>query len=98
MRVVKILPTTPQTPGWCKTQLQPAHQSEEEAMEALLAAMGHDVVELDRLQVQRSECKVADKWKVELCHLGKDGDGAFGGPPTSSYEMDILGKWPKING
>ena len=40
-----------------------------EAMEALLAALGHDVVELDRLQVQRSECKVADKWKVELCHL-----------------------------
>ena len=39
-----------------------------EAMEALLAALGHDVVELDRLQVQRSECKVADKWKVELCH------------------------------
>ena len=38
-------------------------------MEALLAALGHDVVELDRLQVQRSECKVADKWKVELCHL-----------------------------
>lgn len=43
-----------------------------EAMEALLAALGHDVVELDRLQVQRSECKVADKWKVELCYMYAD--------------------------
>ena len=40
-------------------------------MEALLAALGHDVVELDRLQVQRTEVKVADKWKVELCTFGE---------------------------
>ena len=59
-------------------------------MEALLAAMGHDVVELDRLQVQRSECKVADKWKVELCHWAKT--GCFRWAPRSSYKMENFGE------
>ncbi len=52
-------------------------------MEALLAALGHDVVELDRLQVQRSECKVADKWKVELCHWAKSWESE-GTPPYAT--------------
>ncbi|CAK9014857.1 unnamed protein product, partial [Durusdinium trenchii] len=43
-----------------------------EAMQALIEALGHEVVELDRLQVQRSECTVANKWKVELCYMYAD--------------------------
>ena len=41
-------------------------------MQALIEALGHEVVELDRLQVQRSECTVANKWKVELCYMYAD--------------------------
>ena len=54
-------------PGTAAWRSQQAENRAEEAMEALLAALGQDVVELDNLQVQRTECKVADKWKVELC-------------------------------
>jgi len=43
-----------------------------DAMVALLDALGHEVVEVDRLQVQRSEATVAGKWKVELCYMYAD--------------------------
>lgn len=67
--------------------------SAKEAMEALLAALGQDVVELDNLQVQRTECKVADKWKVELCPLARGILGDAVAEATCLQTLPQRGLW-----